>query len=358
MTSATSVAVYGLVHLSLLAVVLLIFPRLWRPEIPFGVSVPSEGSEEVRRRALRFWTFSVALLTATAMVGIVLLARLKPEMWVAKAVIVPYFALGVWFYTRARGMLLPFARPSAKVGVALRRRRYRDYMNPWWEVIPAGLVVLGLGLHAWLFAGSSKSPGVLVAVAFPGAFVYPLLLVMSVLMAHSKQSIGGGDPSVCLAADEAFRGVWIRWMYAFRLYFAVLIAAFPACIALADRSPAGAGRALPLVLVGLVAGGVAVFFAVGWIIGLRYGQGGWRWAVRQGLVDESQAAAVLDGDGMQDERWKLGAFYFNPSDPSILVETRFGVGWTVNLGSVWGAAVALAFLGTFVVPLVLGRLVK
>ena len=32
-----------------------------------------------------------------------------------------------------------------------------------------------------------------------------------------------------------------------------------------------------------------------------------------------------------DARWPLGIFYFNPSDPSIIVPKRFGVGWTMNV---------------------------
>ena len=96
----------------------------------------------------------------------------------------------------------------------------------------------------------------------------------------------------------------------------------------------------------------------GLVIGLRFGQGGWKWAVRKGLVTADEAAAVLDGDGMSDKNWKLGMFYFNPSDPSVLVERRFNIGWSVNFGSVWGLALALATFGIFVVPRLVRLLVK
>src|ERR1019366_4115692 len=38
-------------------------------------------------------------------------------------------------------------------------------------------------------------------------------------------------------------------------------------------------------------------------------------------------------DGTPDECWKLGLVYFNPADPALLVEKRFGVGYTLNLGN-------------------------
>ena len=37
-------------------------------------------------------------------------------------------------------------------------------------------------------------------------------------------------------------------------------------------------------------------------------------------------------DPREDDRyWKLGCIYFNPDDPSLMVEKRFGVGWTMNM---------------------------
>jgi uncharacterized membrane protein len=39
------------------------------------------------------------------------------------------------------------------------------------------------------------------------------------------------------------------------------------------------------------------------------------------------------GDGTPDRCWKLGLFYFNPDDPAIFVEKRFGIGYTCNFGN-------------------------
>ena len=369
MTPPTVVAIFGVVCFGALAAFLLIIPRLWRPEVPFGVSVPTEGTEEVRRRALRFWTISVILLTAAAIGATFLLARLKPEMWIAQAFIVPYVALGVLFYISARKMLLPVARPSGKVGAALRRRRYRDYMSPWWEIIPAGLDLLGLVLSAWMVLRPSRAAAsgvweLATTEALQGAIiaimvVYPLGLLTAVLMAHAKQSIGGGDAAATLAASEAFRKVWIRYAYAFRLWLAAVFVITPGCLALSERGLIGIMPVLPFLHGALVVGGLTLFLAWGWIIGLRYGQGGWRWAARQGLVEKSQVAAILDGDGMQDDRWKLGMFYFNPSDPSILVERRFGVGWTLNLGNIWAVVLILfGIVGVCVLPSLLSVVVR
>jgi hypothetical protein len=39
------------------------------------------------------------------------------------------------------------------------------------------------------------------------------------------------------------------------------------------------------------------------------------------------------GDGTPDRCWKLGIFYFNPADPAIFLEKRFGIGYTINFGN-------------------------
>jgi len=38
------------------------------------------------------------------------------------------------------------------------------------------------------------------------------------------------------------------------------------------------------------------------------------------------------GDDTLDRYWKLGVFYWNPDDEALLVEKRFGIGYTLNFG--------------------------
>ena len=53
-----------------------------------------------------------------------------------------------------------------------------------------------------------------------------------------------------------------------------------------------------------------------------------------------------------DERWRLGLFYVNREDPSVVVPRRFGIGWAMNWGNPksWGlAALLVAAIAAFVV---------
>ncbi|MGH4139042.1 DUF5808 domain-containing protein [Clostridium sp.] len=45
-------------------------------------------------------------------------------------------------------------------------------------------------------------------------------------------------------------------------------------------------------------------------------------------------------DRNDDKYWRFGIFYINKEDPTIFIEKRFGVGWTVNLGITEGILLA------------------
>lgn len=59
-------------------------------------------------------------------------------------------------------------------------------------------------------------------------------------------------------------------------------------------------------------------------------------AVKVGKADKNNDFPSVSGvsDLEEDEEyWKGGLFYFNKNDPSIFVEKRFGVGWTINFAN-------------------------
>jgi uncharacterized membrane protein len=61
---------------------------------------------------------------------------------------------------------------------------------------------------------------------------------------------------------------------------------------------------------------------------VRMGQGGSR------LVDTAEYQPPI-GDRTPDTAWRWGLFYYNPDDPALIVEKRFGFGYTFNFGNRW-----------------------
>jgi uncharacterized membrane protein len=100
---------------------------------------------------------------------------------------------------------------------------------------------------------------------------------------------------------------------------------------------------------------LALFF----FFGPFYFWGGARGASRLRDEPASGAASPTVNVNVDDDRsWKLGQFYFNPADPALFVEKRFGIGYTCNFGrpAAWvliGAFVALIVAALVAVSLVL-----
>jgi uncharacterized membrane protein len=88
---------------------------------------------------------------------------------------------------------------------------------------------------------------------------------------------------------------------------------------------------------------------------VRYGQGGSRLAdtvaepLGLGAPMQVSAAAPI-GDRTSDDCWKLGQFYYNPDDPTIWIEKRAGLGYTLNFGQPLSWAIlVVALVGSLVV---------
>lgn len=59
----------------------------------------------------------------------------------------------------------------------------------------------------------------------------------------------------------------------------------------------------------------------------------------------------------EDSHWIWGSLYYNPNDPSLFVEKRYGIGWTINLGTLTGKIImiitVLIIIGSIFLPLFL-----
>ncbi|MGL5021362.1 MAG: DUF5808 domain-containing protein [Mycoplasmatales bacterium] len=56
-----------------------------------------------------------------------------------------------------------------------------------------------------------------------------------------------------------------------------------------------------------------------------------------------------------DDNWYYGAFYFNKNDPSLFVEKRVGIGWTVNFGNK-GVVIVLVLIFLIIIIAILNQL--
>lgn len=147
-----------------------------------------------------------------------------------------------------------------------------------------------------------------------------MFLMMSEGMKFSGAKINPANKKTSVAQQLAFRK-YSSW---FALFITITMTLMMGYFHLQTIHPeigsAWVMFALPLVFL------VLTFLAVGIYI-VKVGQSGSRLKIEEESPNLEDKIAVDD-----DKYWKGGIIYINRDDPSILVEKRFGVGWTLNFG--------------------------
>lgn len=165
---------------------------------------------------------------------------------------------------------------------------------------------------------ANKSIGSYFLTVFMQVGMYVFFTILMLFIVRAKTLPG--------AADQRFRRAWLRFMFLMKV---ILILIF-ATTAVMTVTLATAPQPVSTGIVALT----AVIVIVALVLSVRLGQGGARLAGDTGTAS----------DRLDDRYWKLGVIYVNPDDPSLLVERRFGVGWTFNLGNPRGFLLLLAIL--------------
>jgi len=155
------------------------------------------------------------------------------------------------------------------------------------------------------------------------------------LTARAKRAVRYPAAAVSAEAQARFRLAMTRYICAMSLLVTGLLTSLSV-----GAVQVGLGRATGLPSAMWVFTGLLLLFAVAGTlyIAIRYGQGGAR-------LERGAASSALT-NGLADNRyWVLGTFYVNRDDPAIMVEHRFGLGYTLNLGNWKAVALLVAFLG-------------
>jgi uncharacterized membrane protein len=334
-------------------------PAFARAELYFAVTVNASFQDgpiaaAVRRRYRR----DIAIWSAIALLMLAASATVlrQPRQATLTAFIAP--AAVTWqligmaiAFQRARRAVMPYAaRPSLTREASLQPRAVRMPGGPLlqsgpfvlllaaavvlathWRRIPARYPVhwnVDGRANGWML----RSP---MSVALPlliGAVSCLIVAIVGLTIVHARRSSSGGADAV---RENGIRNATLNLLAVVQYVMAILFGA----IALMPlrRDPSAAP---PIILMLLPFAAVIVPTIV---------------LMRRSRVDRSaRAAASPVGDRTLDSNWKAGVFYVNRDDPAVVVEKRFGIGYTLNLGNprAWGVLAALvAFaLASFLIP--------
>ncbi|MFB3855139.1 MAG: DUF1648 domain-containing protein [Vicinamibacterales bacterium] len=339
------------------ATLFIILPRIARRGLLFGVYVGEVRWEsDEARRITRGWYAGMVLgLVAGAALAFAV-ALVYPGSPAGPFVsLFALVALYPFLYLRAHLQARRMAEPGAPDVMAAPLVPETPASLEWPAfAIVVGVVGGGLAIgHAALnyealparvptHFGFSGAPDAWSPRSFWTVLLLPIgtlimgvsLGVVAALTARAKRAIRRQDKGVSVEAQMRFRSAMTRFLSGVAILTTVMMALLSVG---AVEVALGRAERLPPLFMALT--GVLLVYALGGslYLALRYGQGGAR------LERRAEAAPLTDGLA-DNRRWVLGLFYVNRDDPSIFVEKRFGLGYTINFGNPRAIALLLVFL--------------
>lgn len=164
---------------------------------------------------------------------------------------------------------------------------------------------------------TEKSMSVFMMIPITQILLLPIFIIANQSFKGAKQNLQPKNPNVSMEQSQAYRYAWSKFTVGGGIGTLILMAFIQiSMMTLVENIRIG----FLLIVVGFI-----LYSVKGLYIMIKYGQGGERYHPKNMETKETPYEGIDD-----DEFWKIGVFYYNPSDLSIFVEKRFGTGITFN----------------------------
>ena len=369
MSEAAVVNSFFIARVILVGGILFVLPRITRKGLLFGVYVGEEFADgDAGRRLLRSWNRGCVIVMAISLlVGLTISVTGHPVRGNLTGTAVLLLAgLGLYLrsYSRVRRLAPPGVERQADKSTAALQ-----FQKPRGEAFAKVtlLICLVTALATFLYALQSYQgmptpvPTLLSLIGGPDGWtdrslltvMYlpswnlvagPLFALLAIMMATAKRSLRDGPGGRSAEAQDAFRALMANVLSGIALSYSALLTLLSVQVIRVGLSQArwiGAGF---LVLLGAT----LVFMAGSLILIMRrYGQGG-------ALLERGPGEGALTGGLADNAHWVWGVFYINRDDPSLMLESRFGIGYTLNYGNRNAVLFTVVFLSLIISLVVLG----
>lgn len=347
-------------------IITAITPYITRKTESFGVTIPSDMYNDERFRKFRSsYAKGSSLLGIALLIMLAVLNQFLDEQTWSISLMIATFAyiiltFFIYFHFHKKMKALKetekwFEKRKQAVTIDVKFYQRKTTYSHAWFFIPFMIAALTLiftlafqdkfpdrmPMH-YNFSGevtdwADKSLGVLLMFPLMQFFLAGLFLFINYMISRSKQLIDPANPDESVIQNIIFRR---RWSLFNIISGTILVILF----ALTQLSFVYAIDPQVLFLLTMLFTGIILIGSI--LLTIMTGQGGSR--VRLG---QTKSGEVIHRD--EDRYWKLGIFYFNPDDPALWVEKRFGSGWTVNLARPLGWII---ILGIIAIPLLIALL--
>lgn len=319
-------------------------PYLTRKTECFGVTIPTSAQDDSQVSALKrsFRNIMLIITLVFAILAFLVLTRFDVNddalggSLIAGTIVLLLavdFLLYLKFHYAVKRIKAEhgWGEQASQVAVVSISGR-SDVVSAWWLVLYplaiAATAIIGFANYDAMpdfipmqydFAGNvtstmAKSVGGLFFAPGVQLFVALVLAVSYVAIAKSRRQIDASDPEVSLEQSRRFTMAWSAFIVGMGLLLMLMFLFMQLnFIGWIPASAIGYITGIPL----------AIILIAAIVMSFKYGQGGSR--VR---LKKATKTTIIDRD--DDKYWKLGQFYYNPDDPAVFVEKRFGIGFTNN----------------------------
>ena len=356
-------------------------PYYSRRGTPFGITVPSSHQQDsfIQMRKKRFFIQNV-LLSILLSIPIVFFSNFEnqtaQDMWIGIYVIgamLVFFVLTFILYLQNRKAIQLWKKEeqiiveTKKERIVVDTNYHRDLnavSTRTIVIVQLVIVLISVAVIGFFYdripnqfpihwnsqnipdRSVEKSPLSVVMMPTMQLLMIPVLAFSHYAFIKSKQKLLTNYPQITSYQSKKFRRAWSINFLVTSIATQLLLTStnFFSLFFAEDMAFGWMGLLIGLFIFGIV--GYSSFLT--W----KYGQGGEKLVFSE--IDEP-VEEVTEVD--EEKYWKLGVFYYNPDDPSIFVEKRFGIGSTINLARwqswacITGLVLFCIFLG--VIPLLM-----
>ncbi|MGF7049369.1 putative membrane protein [Paenibacillus sp. DS2015] len=327
-----------------LSITLVSMPYLTRESDSFGVSVTEEVYYSDALRTMRrkyVWIsstiYSILLLTCLVTISVTTNATQQGIMITVYVVclVICSTIINIIFHLQMKKYKsscpsMPLHKTIIAIDTGFRRQKL-VFSNKWYLIhfalITANIIFVLLNYNQFPaqlpmqfdFTGqvtrsALKSYRTVLGLNMTQIVMTLLFMFTNWSILKSKQKINVNDPQKSIQQNTIFRRIWSLFMIIIGLLIVLLFSFIQLNMMFTFNV-----EILSIVTI-LV---ISIILIGTLLISFKIGQGGRRIG---GVIPPSSTEPTHD-----DTYWKLGGIYFNPSDPSIFIEKRMGIGWTMNL---------------------------
>ncbi|KGO12862.1 DUF1648 domain-containing protein [Clostridium botulinum] len=235
----------------------------------------------------------------------------------------------------------------------------KSLISPWWFLIPILIILITIFMNIkaypnlpnkvathWDFNGNvngyqNKSTFLIYQMPLMELFITSIFFLCYKIIGWSKKQINAVNPEESKTRNKLFRRILSIYMtfsaIAMTIFLSIINFQIMKVIDINDKYMMYFSLIFTLSII------IATI-----LLGVKVGQGGSN--LKLNYKNDNKNNFINKDD---DDHWILGnTIYYNKEDPSLFIEKRFGIGWTINAGRPLGLIIYMSLILIIIVSII------